>query len=126
MAKNSFKKFADEFSFDEKIISIAIDDNVKSGYSHTGILNKALKSKNIKPMFNKLRAGNDISYSGQSKEFRMLNPREFKLNDFNGEVVILVDDIITTGATLTQAVDVMKSNKKEVLFCLTLADAALT
>src|SRR3989339_1305861 len=76
LAKNSFKKFASEFTYPHVINSIAVDDHVKNGYSHTAILNKALKSKNIKPLFNKLRAKNRVSYSGKSREFRLLNPRD--------------------------------------------------
>ena len=125
LAKNSFSKFANEFEFPHAITSIAIDDNIKSGYSHTAILNKALKSKNIQPLFNRLRAKNSISYSGKSREFRMLNPRNFEIKKFYEKEIILVDDIITTGTTLTQAIQTMHSNKKEVLFCLTLADAGL-
>ena len=64
LAKNSFEKFTQKFEFPHAIISIAIDDNIKNGYSHTAILNKSLKSKNIKPLFNKLRAKNGITYSG--------------------------------------------------------------
>ncbi len=122
LAHNSFKKFASEFEFAYAITSIAIDDKSDSGYAHTAILNKSLKSKNIKPLYNKLRAKNSISYSGKSKEFRLLNPREFQLKKFKSEKVILVDDIITTGSTLTQAIQTMQRDKKEVLFCLTLAD----
>ncbi len=125
LAKNSFRKFAKEFEFPHTITSIAIDDKIDSGYAHTAILNKALKSKNIKPLHNRLRAQNSISYSGKSKEFRLLNPREFQLKKFLPKKVILVDDIITTGSTLTQAVQTMQRNKKEVLFCLTLADVSL-
>ena len=125
LALNSLKKFADEFKYTDELVSIAIDDNVKSGYSHTAVLNKSLQSKYIKPKFNKLRSKNDISYSGKSRDYRLLNPREFFMNDFKYREVILVDDIITTGITLTQAINTMKSNNKEVLFCLTLADASL-
>jgi len=106
-------------------VSVAIDDTVKSGYSHTAILNKALKSKNINPLYNKLRAKNPISYSGKSKEFRLLNPRDFIVKSFAAKEIILVDDIITTGSTLTQAIQAMKAVKKEVVCCLTLADAGL-
>ena len=124
LAKQSFKKFANEFKFAYTINSIAIDDNIKSNYSHTAILNKALKSKYIIPKFNVLRAKNSISYSGKSKEFRLLNPRNFELKNFKANEMILVDDIITTGSTLTQAVNIVRQNNKEVLFCLTLADAS--
>jgi competence protein ComFC len=38
--------------------------------------------------------------------------------------LILVDDIVTTGSTFTQAVQIMQKNQKKVLFCLALADAS--
>ena len=125
LAKNSFLKFAQNLEYNGKISSIAIDDKIESGYSHTAVLNKHLKSKNIEPLFNRLRAQNSVSYSGKSKEFRLLNPRKFELNDFKGKYTILVDDIITTGSTLTQAVQSLQKSNKEVLFCLTLADAGI-
>ncbi|MFT5659741.1 MAG: competence protein ComFC [Sulfurimonas sp.] len=124
LAKNSFAKFAKNFDLSNSVTSVGIDDTIDSGYSHTAILNKTLKSEFIKPLYNILRASNPISYSGKSKEFRLLNPRNFIVNSFEAKEVILVDDIITTGSTLGQAIEAMKANKKEVLFCLTLADAA--
>lgn len=124
LAKNSIEKFTQNFDFPSTVTSIGIDDTIDSGYSHTAILNKALTSKNIKPIYNVLRASNPISYSGKSKEFRLLHPRNFTMNTFKAKEVILVDDIITTGTTLNQAIEVIKANKKEVLFCLTLADAS--
>jgi competence protein ComFC len=125
LAKNSIEKFAAEFNYPHKVVSIGVDDHTKNGYSHTAILNKALKSKYIKPLYGKLRAANDVTYSGKSKEFRILNPRAFKLNSFKAEELILVDDIITTGSTLTQAIETMQKNGKSILFCVTLADASL-
>lgn len=125
LANNSMARFAQEFNFQHSIASITIDDNIKSGYSHTAILNKSLKSKYIKPLYSRLRANNSITYSGKSKEFRLLNSRDFKLDDFEHKEVILVDDIITSGSTLNQAITTIKQNEKEILFCLTLADASL-
>ncbi len=125
LAKNSFKKFAENFNYSDTVSSIAVDDNIKSGYSHTAILNKNLKSQNIKPEFNRLRAKNPIPYSGKSKEFRLMHPRNFVFKSSSIKDIILVDDIITTGYTLTQAIQTIKKAKREVLFCLTLADANL-
>lgn len=125
LAKNSFKKFASNFEFTHHINSIAIDDKTASGYSHTAVLNKELKSEFITPLHARLRATNSISYSGKSKEFRIMNPRNFVLKESKEKSFILVDDIITTGSTLTQAVQTMQREDKEVLFCLTLADAIL-
>lgn len=125
LAQNSFKKFTNNFEYPYPLVSIPIDDTSDSGYSHTAILNKSVQSKIIKPLYNKLRANNKISYSGKSKEFRLLNPRDFSLAEFKEEYVILVDDIITSGSTLSQAIECLRVNKKEVVFCLSLADASI-
>ena len=125
LAKNSFTKFAENFEFLGTLTSIAIDDNIESGYSHTAILNRALKSSFIKPKYKLLEAKNRVSYSGKSKEFRALNPRNFQVREFNENELILVDDIITTGSTLSQALDILQMKHKKVFFCLTLADASL-
>ncbi|MBU0720078.1 ComF family protein [bacterium] len=125
LAKNSLKIFANEFEFGHTVASIAVDDHAKNGYSHTAVLNQALKCKIIKPYANKLRDKNRISYAGKSREFRLLHPRDFEFKGFREEDVLLVDDIITTGLTFTHALNTMQKNNKNVLFCLALADANL-
>jgi competence protein ComFC len=125
LAKNSFKKFASEFEFPTTVASISIDDNARSGYSHTAILNKELKAKLIKPHFNRLRDKNRLTYAGKSREFRIFNPRNFEFKDFEEKDVLLVDDIITTGLTFTHAINTMSHNGKNVLACLALADVGL-
>ena len=125
LAQNSFTKFAEEFTYPNVLTSVGIDDNPKELYSHTAILNKALHSSYIEPKYSLLRAQNSLSYSGKSREFRLLNPREFRVKKFDAKELILVDDIITTGSTLSQAIEAMQRESKEVLFCLTLADATL-
>ncbi len=122
LAQNSFKPFSQNFEFTDKIVSIGVDDHTKNGYSHTAVLNKQLKSTIIKPLYAKLRAKNSVSYSGKSYQDRLLNPRDFGVQKFKENDVVLVDDIITTGLTLTQAVHVLQKEGKNVLFCLTLAD----
>lgn len=124
LAKNSFLPFAQNFEYSSNITSLSIDDHVKSGYSHTAVLNKALQSRWIKPQYAKIRAKNKVSYSGKDYKFRLLNPRDFQVTEFKDEDVIVVDDVITTGLTLTQAVQALQKEGKNVLFCLTLADAS--
>lgn len=125
LAKNSLAKFASEFSYEQNIVSIAIDDVVSGASSHTAILNKALKSDFITPKYNKLRAKNRVTYSGKSREFRMLNPRNFELSGLEEKEIILVDDIVTTGSTFTQAISLLDKKDKNTLFCLSLADASI-
>ncbi len=123
LAKNSFKQFASEWSYENKVASLGIDDDSKSGYAHTAILNKSLKSPNITPYYGKLRAQNLYKYAGKSVEERLLNPRGFNYVPFNEEEVILVDDIVTTGSTLSEAVETLGMKGKKVILCLTLSDA---
>lgn len=123
LAKESFKKFADNFEYENKIASLSIDDYTDYGYSHTALLNKELRSNIITPYFNKLKAQNRVNYSGKPKEFRLLNPRNFKFDNFKEKEVILVDDIITTGSTFSQAIQTLKKHKKTPILCLALADA---
>jgi competence protein ComFC len=123
LAKNSFYYFSQNFTYHYNVASIPIDDNSKQNYSHTAILNNALKSKNITPLYNKLTASQQITYSGKTKEYRLSHSRKFQLKPFPHKQVILVDDIITTGSTLTQACEILQMYDKEILFCLTLSDA---
>ena len=122
LAKLSFSKFAHKFVLDEVVASLAIDEFVSSNYAHTAILNKHLKSKYIKPRFSKLIAKNRISYSGKTRQFRLENPRDFQYKKIKENNIILVDDIITTGSTLSQATTLLQKQDKTILFCLTLAD----
>jgi len=123
LAQNSFAKFAKNFEFDEIVASLSVDDEPKENYSHTAILNKHLTSYCIKPLYARLVAQNQVSYSGKSKSYRLANKRDFDFKDFKQNSCILVDDIITTGTTLSEAIATCKKHHKEVLFCLTLADA---
>jgi len=123
LAKIAFQRFSKNFEFEEGVVSLGIDEHVRHGYSHTAILNKALRSNVITPRFSKIKARSSETYSGKSFQYRLLHPRKFSLRPFKEKYVILVDDIITTGMTLTQAVEAVEQEGKEVLFCLTLADA---
>ncbi len=120
LAKNSFTLFAKEFSM--KAYGVGVDDVMTNGYAHTAILARSLKSENITPIYNTLRAKNRVNYSGKSLSFRLENPRDFVYTGPKGEI-ILVDDIITTGTTLKEAYKVCQKRGANPLFALTLADA---
>lgn len=123
LARLSLTKFASEFSFGSKVLVIPLDDNTKSGYSHTAILAKALSNSELSPLYRALRATNSVKYAGKSLEFRRQNPRQFKLLKQIKYPVILVDDIITTGSSMLEAQKLLKRAGVRVLFGLVLADA---
>lgn len=123
LAKNSLKMFAQTWRYPQRVASLGVDDGAKSGYSHTAVLNKALKSPNIIPYYGKLRASHQYQYAGKSVQERLENPRKFIYQPFREEEVILVDDIVTTGATLSEAVNTLARHHKKVILCLTLSDA---
>ncbi len=122
LAMNSFYHFSKEFSF-EKLSIVPIDDIAKSGYSHTAILAKVLQNRENKIYFNTLRAQNKINYSGKKLSYRINNPRNFIFSVKNLENIVLVDDIITTGTTILEAVKTIEKLSPSPLFALTLADA---
>jgi len=125
LAKNSFLNFSKKFKFPSLVYILPIDDKLSLDYSHTAILAKRLKSKTLKPIYKALRAKNTLSYSKQTLDFRLKNPRNFDYKFKENIDVILVDDIVTTGTTLTEAYNLLKSKNINVLFALTLADARL-
>ncbi len=123
LAKNSFLPFAKNFKIDFQTFVIPIDDVPYSGYSHTAILARFLKGKNLFLKYHSLIALNRVKYWGKSLDFRLKNPRNFKYTFKKGIDVILVDDIVTTGSTLKEAKKTLEKYDVNVLFALTLADA---
>jgi len=124
LAKLSFKKFAQNFKFDELVYSIGIDEHTRHEFSQTAILSKHLKSKYIKPLYNKCKATNIVKYAGKDLEFRKKNKRDFKV-EVSNKTIILIDDLITTGTTILEAKKACEEKNNHVLFSLTLADAKI-
>lgn len=123
LAKQSMRKFAKTYDCHAPIAAIGIDDHVRHGYSHTAILTRGMRSKCIRARYGVLRAASTVSYAGKSFEFRLANPRNFALKTFPETEVILIDDIVTSGLTLTQAAEVLRSHGKVVRFALVVGDA---
>ena len=123
LAKLSFNKFSSTFKYQEKVISIPIDDHTRHEFSQSAILARHTKSSYITPIYSTLRANNKIKYAGKNLEFRKKNPRRFKYIGKNDIKVILIDDLVTTGLTLIEARKKLLQHKCQTLFALTLCDA---
>ncbi len=123
LAKLAFKKFSNNFNFTTNVVAIPIDDHTRHGFSQSAILARYLKSKNIKPIYNTLKATNIVKFAGKDLEFRQNNQRNFIYTGTNNLQVILVDDLVTTGLTILEAKECLENHGCEVLFALTLSDA---
>ncbi len=123
LAKLAFKKFASNFNFPNEVFAIPIDDHTRHNFSQSAILTKHLKSKNIKPIYNTLKATNIVKFAGKDLEFRKANKRDFMYSGTKNVQVILIDDLVTTGLTMLEARQILEDNGCEVLFGLTLSDA---
>ncbi len=123
LASVAFAPYAASLKTEGPIAVIAVDDHIRHGYSHTALLARAMKTAVLTPRYGVLRDRSGHRYSGEDFQYRLTHPRNFALKPFPEKRVILVDDILTTGLTLTQAAEALEKAGKEVLFCLTLADA---
>ena len=115
------KAFAEGLERPARII--AVDDLPAGGYSHTALLARYGAVRGLTLLPGVLRARNSVRYAGRSLQFRLDNPRDFRYTGPSGIDAVLLDDIITTGSTLSEAHQILKDNGVNVLFALTLADA---
>jgi competence protein ComFC len=106
------------------VFALPIDDHTRSGYSHTAIIVHELREI-IEPIYCSLRAKNSIRYSGKKLSIREKEKRDFTLTCKENLNVILVDDIVTSGATLKEANAICKMKNIHVAFATTLCDASL-
>jgi len=119
----SLKPFMDYFAHIKPLYILGIDEHIQNGYSHIAILTHSLKNTNTIILHSKLMANNRVKYSGKTLEFRLNNPRNFRYSYKRDIDVVLVDDIITSGTTIKEAISTLKKYNVNVLFVLTLADA---
>lgn len=128
LAQRFFNRFLTNYienlKTNKQVYLIGIDENVDRGYSNISLLmHYGAKGNRLKPLHNALRAKNKVKYAGQSLEFRLNNPRNFRYKGPKNIDAILIDDTITTGTTLQEASRVLKENGVNLHFALTLANA---
>ncbi len=102
--------------------AVALDDHVRHGYSHTAVLAHLLQAKGYRYRPGTLIAANRVSYAGQTRAFRIMNPRRFTYRGPTDVTAIPVDDIVTSGLTLQEAQAVLLQNGIDVPYAVVLAD----
>ncbi len=122
LAKIASDSFFSQGSYFDGISGVGIDDYVRSFYSHTGVILKHFARNGIKPLYGELRARNNVSYAGKSLAYRQAHKRDLR---FSAKVrdIMIVDDIITTGTSFSEAIDVCTNAGAKVHFGIALCDA---
>jgi len=117
LAKISITPFFEKLELKANIVPI--DDN-PNNFSHTAILARSIKSKNFKVCYNTLRAKSCVKYAGKKLDFRKQNPKNFELKKKLEGNIILLDDVVTTGSTISQAKEILEKNDCQVIFAVSL------
>lgn len=122
LAKRARDYFQTQVQIPKGVVGIGIDDVVKKGYSHTGVILHYFALCGIRAIYGELRASNPVSYAGKSLLYRQTHPKGFQTKISNQDVIIM-DDVMTTGSSLKEAKKVLESKGNRVLLALTLCDA---
>ena len=123
LAAHAFDAFKSAFAFPLPVGIVPVDDHTKNGYAHTAIIARGLQTDMLRPCYRSLRARNDIRYAGKTLTYRKRHPRGFRYDCKRYENVIIVDDIVTTGTTISEAREVIEKVGATPIFAITLADA---
>jgi predicted amidophosphoribosyltransferase len=79
------------------------DHRRSRGFDHAELLARAVGARTHVPVRSLLERGPGIAQTGQDRAARRNGPRFDARRDLTGAQVLLVDDVVTTGATLTAA-----------------------
>jgi competence protein ComFC len=123
LARHAMRTFLENFDTGIPSLLVPVDDHTRHGYSHTALLAKHAGTANIKATYHQLHAKNVISYAGKNLQYRLLNSKNFTFTPNAITETILIDDLITSGSTLTQAYHAICKASEPPLFALTLASA---
>ncbi|WP_121021318.1 ComF family protein [Helicobacter vulpis] len=104
------------------LYGIALDDRLKRAYAPTAvILRQFCQERVFYPLYNTLHASNQVTYAGQSLAFRQSHSKGFVYKGQSGLEGFMVDDILTTGTTMCQALQAVRRAKVRVHFGVVLA-----
>ena len=122
LAKKAWTYFHSTNSGFPAVYGIGLDDRVEHCYSHSGVIVKEF-AKSFTPLFGALKAKGDIHYAGKSLKYRQNHKKGFVYSGKRDISAVLIDDIITSGASIDEARECLEKNGVRVLFALVLSDA---
>ncbi|RDU64234.1 transformation system protein [Helicobacter didelphidarum] len=108
----------------DSIAVVCVRNRIIGAYSHSAILAHCFKKYGFKVFYNALITQNDIRFTTLTKTQREETSREFHFKIHKHfSMIIIVDDIITTGETLLEASNIIAKNNHTPLFAWTLCDS---
>lgn len=116
-------KYYDDIDFDGIcFVPTSFARKLYYGFNHTRLLAKSVAKRTGLPLLNVLRQ------IGRKKKQHILRASLRAANvlgvygvsgDVKGKTLLLIDDIVTTGATLNECAKVLKQNGAKAVYCLT-------
>lgn len=122
-AARYFAQTFDKSQAMDTLTLIGIDDFVRSYYSHTGVIMRSFAKRTaMKARYGQLKASNQVSYAGKPLAYRQANKRDLSYTAKAKDLAI-VDDIITTGTSFSEAIEVCTQKGARVHLALALCNA---
>lgn len=103
------------------------------GYNQADIIAKKVSESIQKPVISDvlIKNRNDIIQHKLNREERaklikgLYKVNANRIGNINGKVILLCDDVVTTGSTLNECAHVLKQNGAKAVYCITIATTKL-
>lgn len=95
-----------------------IDDDIKRGFNHVEELFRGIGKAYISPLYKKSDHKQAISIERKKIKNSLRLKADFNLECLKNQKILLVDDVLTSGATLNTAINLLQLNEYEILVCL--------
>jgi competence protein ComFC len=97
---------------------------VERGFDHAELIAKYVAKQLAIPCYRVLARISDRPQTGKSRDLRLVGPT-FLAQNLNTEHVLLIDDVVTTGATLNRASHALYQGGAGLVTCMAVASTVL-